>query len=57
MKIIFNENEKIVTNIRNALKRTGGFCPCRQEQNEDTVCMCKEFRDQIADPTFDGYCH
>ena len=57
MKIIFNENEKILENIKNALKRTEGYCPCRQEKTPDTMCMCKEFRDQIADPNFYGYCH
>ena len=23
----------------------------------ENKCMCKEFRDQIADPDFEGYCH
>ena len=27
------------------------------EKTEDTTCMCKEFRDQIKDPNFEGYCH
>ena len=26
-------------------------------KTEDTKCMCKEFRDQIKDPNFEGYCH
>ena len=26
-------------------------------KSEDTKCMCKEFREQIADPDFKGYCH
>ena len=30
---------------------------CRLQKIEDNVCMCKEFRDQIADPEFEGYCH
>ena len=29
----------------------------RREMTEDTKCMCKEFREQIADPEFEGYCH
>ena len=24
---------------------------------EDNKCMCKEFREQIADPEFEGFCH
>ena len=41
----------------NNWKRTGGYCPCRLERTEENKCMCKEFRDQIADPNFKGYCH
>lgn len=52
-----NENPEIVKNIREGLKRTGGYCPCRLDRTEDTKCMCREFRDQIADPDFEGYCH
>ena len=43
--------------IQEGLKKKGGYCPCRFEKNEDTKCMCKEFRDQIKDPNFEGYCH
>ena len=57
MEIKFNENKKIVDAIREGLKKKDGHCPCRLEQTEDTMCMCKEFRDQIADPEFEGYCH
>ena len=57
MKIIFNQDEKVVTAIRQGLKRKDGYCPCRIQKTEDNVCMCKEFRDQIADPNFEGYCH
>ena len=57
MKITFNENSKIVNAIREGLKKKDGYCPCRIHKIEDNVCMCKEFRDQIADPEFEGYCH
>lgn len=57
MKIIFNPDEKIVNALREGLKKTGGYCPCRREKTEDNVCMCKEFREQIADPDFEGFCH
>lgn len=52
-----NENEEIVKIVREGLKRNGGYCPCRRDKSEDTKCMCKEFRKQIEDPTFVGYCH
>ena len=57
MKITYNENKEIVKKIREGLKRKDGYCPCRREQIDDNICMCKEFRDQIADPEFEGYCH
>ena len=57
MRIIYNENREIVDAIRAGLEKKDGYCPCRFEKNEDNICMCKEFRDQIADPEFEGYCH
>ncbi len=57
MKIIFNPDEKVVSAIRDGLKRKDGYCPCRIQKTEDNVCMCKEFRDQVADPNFEGFCH
>lgn len=57
MNVEFNKDEKIVKLIQEGLKRKNGHCPCRLEENEDTLCMCKEFRDQINDPKFEGYCH
>ncbi|MGN1042756.1 MAG: ferredoxin thioredoxin reductase catalytic beta chain [Christensenellales bacterium] len=53
----YNENKEIVDTIKEGLKKTGGYCPCRRERTEDFKCMCKEFRDQIKDPDFEGYCH
>lgn len=52
-----NENKEVVETVREGLKRTGGYCPCKRERTEDTKCMCKEFREQIADPEYEGYCH
>lgn len=57
MKVRFNEDENIVKEIQEGLKARGGYCPCRVFKNEDTKCMCKEFREQIADKNFEGYCH
>ena len=57
MAIRLNEDKEIVARIREGLKMKGGYCPCRLEKTEDNKCMCKEFREQIADPNFEGYCH
>lgn len=57
MKISLNPNKEIVNAIREGLKRKGGYCPCRVLKTEEFKCMCKEFREQIDDPNFEGYCH
>lgn len=57
MKIYFNENKKVVDAIRQGLKEKDGYCPCRLERIDENICMCREFRDQIADESFEGYCH
>ena len=57
MKIRFNEDTDVVERIREGLNRKDGYCPCRLPKTPENVCMCQEFRDQIADPDFEGYCH
>lgn len=57
MPIRLNENAEIVAMIKQGLKEKNGYCPCRREQIEDNKCICKEFREQMADPDFEGYCH
>lgn len=57
IEIKFNTNKEIVQTIQEGLRKNGGYCPCRIEKNKDTKCMCKEFRDQIKDENFEGYCH
>lgn len=52
-----NEDKEIVKLIKEGLKARGGYCPCRFEMADDNKCLCKEFREQIADPNFEGYCH
>lgn len=57
MAVRFNEDAEIVKTVKEGLKRKGGYCPCRVEKKEEYKCICKEFREQIADPDFEGYCH
>ncbi|MEI3064549.1 MAG: ferredoxin-thioredoxin reductase catalytic domain-containing protein [Oscillospiraceae bacterium] len=57
MKVRLNEDKEVVARVKEGLKRTGGYCPCRLARTEENKCMCKEFREQIADPDFEGYCH
>lgn len=57
MAIRVNPDASIADMVKEGLKQTGGYCPCRRERTEDTKCMCREFREQIADPEFEGFCH
>ena len=57
MKITLNPDKSIVNTVRDGLRRTGGYCPCRREKKEEYRCICDEFKAQIEDPAFEGYCH
>ena len=57
MGIRLNEDKEVVAMIREGLKAKGGYCPCRLQRTEENKCICKEFRDQMANPNFEGYCH
>ena len=57
MSVRLNPDADLVAAIREGLRKKGGYCPCRLERTEAYKCMCEEFRKQIADPEFEGYCH
>ena len=57
MAVRLNEDKEVVETVREGLKRTVGYCPCRLQRSDDTKCICKEFKEQMADPDFEGYCH
>lgn len=56
-KIRLNEDKEVVRMVKAGLKEKGGYCPCRVGKKPEYKCMCQEFKDQIADPDFEGYCH
>ena len=53
MAIRLSDDKELVEEIRQKLKENNGYCPCKIEKNEDTKCMCKDFREQ----TIPGFCH
>ena len=57
MAVRLNDNKELVAKIKEGLEKKGGYCPCRLEKTEDNKCICREFREQMADPDFEGYCH
>ena len=44
MKIKLNPDQEIVNTIREGLKRTGGYCPCRRERTEATKWVTPQYR-------------
>lgn len=56
VKTILNPDKELIEKIREKLKTNDGYCPCAVLQNEDTKCMCKDFRDKIRDSVL-GECH
>ena len=56
-QITLNPDAEVVRTVREGLQHTGGYCPCRLERTEENRCMCREFREQLDDPDFVGYCH
>lgn len=50
--IKFNDDKKLVKEIKQKLKENDGYCPCSLFRTKDTKCMCKEFREQKS-----GMCH
>ena len=56
-KIRLNDDRETVMRVKEGLERTGGFCPCRVERKPEYKCICDEFKAQIQDPNFEGYCH
>lgn len=57
MTIKTKSDKELVKEIRNKLKENKDkygkqYCPCSLIHNDDTVCMCKEFREQT-----EGECH
>lgn len=48
MKII-----EVDKSIKKLVDANNGYCPCAIVKNEDTKCICKDFKEQITA----GLCH
>ncbi len=53
----FNSDSKFVERLQSVMQKNGGYCPCRIQRTPENICICQEFRQQISDPDFEGYCH
>lgn len=52
LKVKMTEDKELANQITKRLRANDGYCPCKIARNEDTLCMCKEFREQDV-----GECH
>ena len=57
MKVIENPDRAVAQSVKEGLERKGGYCPCKVGTAPENKCICQEFRAQIADPAFEGFCH
>ena len=57
INVKLNPDTEYVDKLREVMKKNGGFCPCRLQRTPENICICAEFKEQIADENFTGYCH
>lgn len=46
--------KEINPDIGKFVEQCGGYCPCAIERNEDTLCPCKDFREQESGVCYCG---
>lgn len=43
--LYINQNDRVVQSIKRLIEQNTGHCPCNPEISEDTLCPCKEARE------------
>ena len=56
-EITYNSDTKIRDMVLRGLQKKEGYCPCRLPKTPEFFCPCEEFRGQMADPNYHGFCH
>ena len=56
IRVTTNTDKQLVKEVRAKIKENGGHCACAVSFNENNVCVCKDFRDQIERGE-SGECH
>lgn len=56
IRVVTNSDKNLVKEIREKIKENNGHCACAITFDEDNKCMCKEFREQVANGVV-GECH
>lgn len=52
VRIKQNPDAEIVKQVKEALNKNDGYCPCKIEHIAENECMCADFRKQLS-----GECH
>lgn len=53
LKVFRNPDVQFYEKITKAVKDNDNHCPCMLQKTDDTLCMCKAFREQNTK----GFCH
>lgn len=59
-KIIKNPDEKFYEKITKAVEKNDFHCPCLIHKTDDTLCICKEFREtypNVENGENEIFCH
>ena len=49
MRITVNSDNELVKEVREALRKNNGYCPCRVVKSPETKCMCKDFIETLEE--------
>lgn len=43
--VLLNTDNQDINVILDRIHENNGYCPCATDKNEETKCMCKDFRE------------
>lgn len=55
--VTLNPDGKMAETVRAGVLRKNGFCPCRLQKLPEFFCPCDEFKAQLRDSAYHGFCH
>ena len=55
--VVLNPDAKIAAAVEKGVLRKNAYCPCRLQKLPEFFCPCEEFKSQLLDPSFKGFCH
>lgn len=47
-KIVLNDDIELVAEVNRQLQETRGYCPCGLSRTPDLKCICKSFKESLA---------